>query len=187
MMGKEDFRRLKSDFQVTLDIQRQFDEQEHTRGGNLIKHNIGWTIRARKPKTTDDYGYFHVHWAPKDAHSAINHNISAHFKPNHAGPKANNKGNPTDLPLEEAALLYNHFVMLNASWSAHKSADQSRPTNAKTGWTPLTTRITETMVNNFRATNNQAAMKNLMQNPLYELNRWDHDAWNSYMWWMAGA
>lgn len=188
MMGYAEFKRLKADWQVTLHIQRQFDEREYTRGGkNLVKHTIGWNIRATKPKTKTEYGIFHVHWAPKDAHATINHNISAHFKPNHAGPKANNRGNPADLPAEDASLLYNHFVMLNADWSDHKSAERGRPADAKCGWTPLTNRITENMVINFRAQNNAAALKDLAQNPLYELNRWDHGAWNSYMWWMAGA
>ena len=184
MMGYDRFKALKNDQTVTIDLQRFFDTQDKTRSGNLIKHDIGWTIQARKPGAKHEYGFFHVHWAPKEPAATTNRNISAHFKPNHAGPRKNNVGNPADLPYEDSALLYNFFVLLNAAWN-----DRARelPKGSVVGWTTMTTWITADTVRNFRATNNTAALKGLARNALYDLARWEKDAWNDYMWWMAGA
>ena len=91
-----------------------------------------------------------------------------------------------DVPIPEDNVMYNRFVILDAKWTSHVSATGTRPQNAVTGWTSLKgARITQALVDQFRQTNDGAALADLAKNPLYDLSKWDHDGWNSYMWWMA--
>lgn len=187
MMSYADFVRLDANSGSTLDVNLQYDNREMKRG-KLAKHDLGWNIRANEPGKPVQYGILHLHWAPKTGSSTHNLNISAHFKEVHGSQFNSGKGNQREIPRPQDNVLYNRLVVLNPLWTAHKSAERSRPPNAKTGWTSLkSARITKEMVDAFRQTNDQAALSDLGRNGLYDMSKWDHAGWNSYMYWMAGA
>lgn len=186
-MDYEEFKRVSSDPTITVDVARFYDTLSYKTGGKVAAHEIGWTIRVMEPKKEEKKGFFHVHWKPKDNENAsLNLKISAHFKESHMGNKAlNRNGAGPDLKPLDAALMYNGLVMLNAKWDTRSP---TKPKHASAvGWTPLATRITAEMVKNFRDTNDTAALKALAKNPLYDLSKWDHEAWDSFLDWFAEA
>ncbi|MDH5546180.1 MAG: hypothetical protein OEZ43_11335 [Gammaproteobacteria bacterium] len=185
MMGYNEFQRLSKDPNAKLHIARFYDTATTNRSGKLTSHEIGWTIRAIEPGKRPAYGYFHVHWKPKVSQYATFEEISAHFKESHRGNRSENRNtNAADLKPIEAAMMYNTFRMWNALWD---DRSHTAPNNAKKGWTQLKCRITKPMVDHFKKHNNSGALKVLAQNPLYELDQWDQDAWVSFLGWLTGV
>lgn len=181
------FEQARKDTTATVEVARFYDTLTKSRSNKVTSHEIGWTIRVSRPRPHEtEWGGFHVHWKPPASEYATYPEISAHFKSgSHAGNRSSNRNtSQLDLKLDEACRMYNGLVLLNALWDQFSP---TKPTGASTGWTRLDSFITEAMVNQFRQTNNDAALRQLGQNPLYDLNRWEKEAWSSYLWWMVGA
>ena len=181
MMGLAEFERVRNDPLIQVEIARFYDNRD-VKNNTLRHHEIGWTIKVVEPAQKWAFGYFHVHWTAPLQHATYPE-ISAHFKESHKSNKTLNKnGASGDLKLQDAARLYNGFGLLQAKWD---DRSPSKPTGVAGGWTSITKRITLAMVEYFRNTNNEAALRMLGKNPLYDLNMWDKEAYTSFLWWMA--
>jgi hypothetical protein len=175
--GVTRFKEALADLETLVDVQEQYATRDYK--GVITEYGV--TLRLRKPKKEDEYGFLHFHYTPPQGSTKVAKCV-AHFKEGHR--KVDKEIGIGGLPEEDAYSLYVMLMVLRPPKNP-RNVDPTLSPPPATGWKPMYRRITVGMIKDLIARKQVFTLGAIVRSQIWSLDFWEPEAWTIFMNWNA--